>query len=534
MHRLIACARRGLASIRNKTLTRLTVLFASTLAVVALSGCSQPGAAPASPSSAKPSGPRPNVILIILDTLRSDHLTCYGYPRATSPRLDAFAAGATRYSRSFSTAPWTLPSHASIFTGKFPFQHGAHSFPIDKPVIRNAYPLHESNETLAEALQSEGFQTALIGCNVGYLGAWTKLTQGFDLYELEFVYANERMKRVFRWFDEEAKPPFFLVLNFMDTHRPYNTTPRPGFIDPPAKHEPRGTRNPLLTQLARAVMPMTGPVPEDLRQKVVDQYDTAIANLDEQLGRLFDHLKEKGLFDSSMVIVTSDHGEYFGEHFLVEHSKDVYQEALRVPLIVKTPGQNAGRVDDAVVCSTDVSGMIAAAMPADLRTRLQAKFPDAPGNHPVMAENYYSRPKDLSNKKWGSRFNRVRTVIYEWPMKYIHSSDDKSELYDLGADPIEAKNLIAERPEVAAKLKQAIDIFVEKRGRFSGQAQDDGAISEADLRAMESLGYAGRAHGEEEEESSDDSSAPATQPSKSDGKPEKKPKNNTPKDGETP
>lgn len=460
-------------------------------------GCSRPGAGQAADDTG--GGRRPNVILIVLDTLRSDHLSCYGYGRPTSPQIDAFARGATLYARSFSTAPWTLPSHSSLFTGKFPFEHGAHTFQIDKPTPKNAYPLHDSHETLAEALKAEGYQTALIGCNVGYLGAWTQLTQGFDLYELEFVYAKERLRRVLRWLDEEAKPPFFLVLNFMDTHRPYNTAPRVGFIDPPAVHEPRGTKNPLLTQLARSVMPRSGPIPIDLQRKVVDQYDTAIANLDEQVGRLLDRLAEKNLLDEAMVIITSDHGEYLGEHFLVEHSKDVYQEALRVPLIVKAPRQKDGKIDSQPVCSTDVPGIVIGEMPAASAARLRGKFRDAPGNHPVLAENYYSRSKDLFNKKWGSRFQRVRTVIFDWPHKYIHSSDGQNELYNLDEDPGESKNLVSAQSAVAARLKASIDQFMAQRGRFTGQKAADTAISEEELREMEALGYAGRSRGEEED-----------------------------------
>jgi arylsulfatase A-like enzyme len=138
----------------------------------------------------------PNVILITLDSLTASHLGSYGYTRETSPHIDAFASQATLYRRAYSTASWTLPSHASIMTGKFPFEHGAHTFKLKGKNLRE-YPLDESFLTLAEALKQEGFATAALTANTGYLDPRWQLGQGFDVYENRRVNGESLNKAAF-------------------------------------------------------------------------------------------------------------------------------------------------------------------------------------------------------------------------------------------------------------------------------------------------------------------------------------------------
>ena len=315
-------------------------LVASLLLVPACSPSSEP--APAEVTVL------PNVVLIVMDTLRADHLGCYGYERATSPRVDAFANGATRYTRALSAAPWTVPSHASMFTGVPPLVHGAHTFPTEK-ATRNVNSLDQGWLTLAEALSAEGYQAGAFVANAGYLAPRWQLNQGFETYHVDRVYAEELNPQVFDWLDR-ATPPYFLFVNYIDAHRPYNTKPRPGFLDPPA---PGGVE--LLNRLIEQVLPATDPVDQDLAGQVIDQYDTAIANLDEQVGALLDRLERDGGAGDTVIVVTSDHGEYFGEHHLVEHSKDIYQEAIQVPLIERGVGQQEAVTDDTLVVSHDRS-----------------------------------------------------------------------------------------------------------------------------------------------------------------------------------
>jgi arylsulfatase A-like enzyme len=270
----------------------------------------------------------------------------------------------------------------------------------------------------------------------------------------------------------------------MDTHKVYNTKPRPGFLDEPAIQD----GGQLVDELYEKVMPGVGPIPWDLVQKVIDQYDTAVANLDEQIGALLDRLVQMGIYDNTMIVLTSDHGEYFAEHYLVEHSKDVYQEALWAPLIIKTPSQGQGRRDDTVISSSDIPYLVFSEFPKKTAERYLDHFPNAPGNHPVIAENYYTRVRDLFNPVWGKRFDRIRTVIYDWPYKYIHSSDGKSELYHIDYDGKEAVNLMDKNPERVQEMLANLRAYMESRPTFEEQIEQP-PMTPDEIKRLKSLGY---------------------------------------------
>jgi len=420
----------------------------------------------------------------VLDTVRADHLGCYGYERETSPNIDAFARTATRHVRAMSAAPWTVPSHASMFTGKPPFVHGAHTVAV-KRQRNNVRPLHGNHLTLAEALSAEGYETAAFAGNTAYLARFWRLDQGFETYHVERAYADGLNERIYDWLGRTERP-FFLFVNYIDAHRPYNTRPRAGFLDPPATEDDGG----LVKRLKNQVLPAKRPVPRDLARRVIDQYDTAIANLDEEVGALLDRLKQRGLDDNTVIVITSDHGEYFGEHLLVEHSKDVYQEAIRIPLLVRIPGQGEARTADTLAVSNDVPNLIVSNLSAETRERIAARFPDAPGNHTVLTENYFTRSDDLFHPAWGRRFNRVRRAVFEWPYKLIHSSDGKHELYDLEADPREERNLYADRRDLVERLGIALHELLSTRPDPVEESELD-PLDEDLRRQLEALGYLG-------------------------------------------
>jgi hypothetical protein len=171
----------------------------------------------------------PNVVLLTLDTVRADHLGCYGYSRATSPRLDAFARGATLYRRSFSSAPWTLPSHASLFTGRYSFEHGARNLRSRDPG-RSFSALAPGHYTLAEALKERGYATAAFVANTGLLSRRCGVNQGFDVYQTRRLPAREINAAGLEFMRKARKRPFFLFLNYMEAHRPYDARPRPGLL----------------------------------------------------------------------------------------------------------------------------------------------------------------------------------------------------------------------------------------------------------------------------------------------------------------
>jgi len=427
----------------------------------------------------------PNVVLITLDTVRRDHMGCYGYARPTTPAIDAFAGSSTRFDSALATSSWTIPTHASFFTGLFAFEHGAHGFEVPEGTINNVNPLPASARTLAEALFDRGYMTGAFAANEAFLSPRWQLNQGFETYDVQRVYADDLNKRVFRWLDVARKRPFLLFVNYIDAHRPYNTRPRPGVTPRPAVQD----HGALLDSLVNAVLPGTGEVPATLAAAVVDQYDTAIANLDGAVGELIERLRRLGVYQNTIVVVTSDHGEYFGEHHLVEHSKDIYQEGLAVPLIVKAPGQTDGAVDDRVTTAADVPGLILSYFPGDWQAE-RAQFPDMPGAGPVLAELYYTRTKDLFDPRWGHRFDRIRTAYFDGPYKLIASSDGDNELYRLDRDPREADNLIDSDPATAARLAGALqEVFA---GRVASRERVDQApLSDEELKRLRSLGYIG-------------------------------------------
>jgi arylsulfatase A-like enzyme len=222
---------------------------------------------------------------------------------------------------------------------------------------------------------------------------------------------------------------------------------------------------------------------------VIDQYDTAIANVDEQIGRLLDRLRTLGLFDDTVIVITSDHGEYFGEHFLTGHSKDVYQPALWVPLVIKGPRQRGGGVEESRVSLVGLPNLICAHLSPGPARRSREFFPEAVDPAVLLAEKYPSCRKSTVNTPWGHRFRRTRTALFAGPHKYIRSSDGRHELYDLARDPDEHANLLDESGDVAARLARVLDAFMAGRQK-AGRAELDGAVlSEEELRMMAELGY---------------------------------------------
>ncbi len=429
----------------------------------------------------------PNVVLVVLDTVRADHLSCYGYGRPTSPRLAALCERADRHAVARSTAPWTLPSHASLFTGKFPFQHHADAELVDA-VFNDARPLAPEELTLAEALAAEGYATAAFAANRGYVNERMGLTQGFETFVNERRPGVEMSKLAHEWVKARpAEKPFFLFVNYMDAHRPYNVAPVDGPNEAALPAAPAENPSALLDELYQQIYASDAPPDAALLQKAIDAYDRGIAHADRGVGELLDLLEKDGLLDDALVIVTADHGEYLGEHDLVEHSKDVYEPALRVPLIVKHPRQNAGRVIDEPASIADVPGMVLAELPRAQRARYEGKFPGQKGVHGLFAELNYSRGKDLA-APWGERFLRERSALYLERWKVIRSSDGRHELYDLATDAREERNLFAERPKEAQLLLDTL-ARIQARAAGSRGSVEVREPSEDELKELRELGY---------------------------------------------
>mgnify|MGYP002777276563 CR=1 FL=1 len=447
------------------------------LAAASLGGC---GAA---------SPPARNVVLLVLDTVRADHLGCYGYARPTTPSLDSFAAGADRYALARSTAPWTLPSHASLFTGKVPQLHGADARRLASGEVLDAMSLRAEELTLAEALRESGWATAAFVANAGYVNPRMGLDQGFEEFMNQRLDARSMSERALSWIDKQAPDkPWFVFVNYMDAHRPYNTAALPperavGMPKPPAEGEPNTVE--ALEALYRHVFTQSEPPPPEMVQRVIDDYDLGLANLDLGLAALFDGLKARGLLEHALVVVTADHGEYFGEHDLVEHSKDVYEQALRIPLIVKRPVQREGRVVEAPMSLADVPALVLREAAPEVAQRRAADFPGTSGLLGHVAQARYARRRDLE-AEWGPRFQRERDALYVERFKLIHSSDGKHELYDLSADPGEQTNLF---PREQARVTALVRWMERLRLAGEGGGVLPRAPSSAELAELAALGY---------------------------------------------
>jgi arylsulfatase A-like enzyme len=313
------------------------------------------------------------------------------------------------------------------------------------------------------------------------------LAQGFATFMNERKSGVEMSADAAKWLDTAGAKPFFLFVNYMDAHRPYNAAPLSGeqaarMPSAPAEPSPQ-----ILDTLYEQIFGSDAPPDPALLAKLVDGYDVGIANADAGLGALFDALKSRGLFENALVIVTADHGEYLGEKDLVEHSKDVYEPALRVPFVVKRPGQSTGRVIEEPISLADVPALVLGEQPDDLRERQAAHFPGTAGTHGMFAEIRYSRAKDCSSP-WGKRFDRERSALYLERWKVIRSSDGRNELYDLAADPHEEHDLFTARPREAQLLLDTLERIQAKASKPGARVKPRDPTPE-ELEELRKLGY---------------------------------------------
>lgn len=380
-----------------------------------------------------PEGDHPDLVLIVLDTVRADHLGVYGYPGATSPHLDRWAAGARVYDRMRANSPWTLPSHASMFTGLFPAGHGAHGVDNQK-----AAGLRSGSATLARALRSADYVTAGIAANQAFLDRNWGLAQGFGFWMCEQIVDDprpvpyppaDRITNMAIDFLERRPPgPTFLFLNYMDAHSPW--IPREGYVAVPERIDRRvlpfgSTWDEIKLEVMgdRALAPTT-------QAAWVEAYDSELRYLDEHLGRLLDALPRLGIDEADHVVIVADHGEYLGEHFLVEHSKDVYETVLHVPLIWRGRGVPPGRTD-VPIQHTGLADLLLDA--AGLPPLAARPAPTDPGLQ--VAELYHTRKRELQDPRYRGRFNRIRRAFRDGPHTLLLGSDGSREAYDLRDDP---------------------------------------------------------------------------------------------------
>ena len=307
-------------------------------------------------SSISPDSGRRNVLLIVLDTLAADHMASYGYHRVTTPELDRLATEGIQFTRSYSVAPWTLPSHASMFTGLHPIQHGA---------SQENLGLAHGFSTVAEILRNEGYRT-FAAVNNPIVGTSTKLHQGFaDFLPMWQNTVGRLFERsgehptnsAFREFLESIDGrEFFAFLNYVEPHRPYH---------PPSRFSERFLPQGVSEEEALKVDQSwpryyTGhnPLSEDEFEILNALYDGELASLSRTVNDLIEMLEDKGLMENTVVIITSDHGENLGDHGHLDHIFNIYDSVLRVPLIILDSHAAKGEKDARFTSSVDIFATI--------------------------------------------------------------------------------------------------------------------------------------------------------------------------------
>ena len=305
----------------------------------------------------------PSIVLIVMDTLRADRMSCHGYERDTTPHLDRLAARGTRFENAYATSSWTWPSTASILTGLLPFEHGV--------IANDSSTLFLGCETLPEVLQRRGYTTGAISCNP-LIAPERYFDQGFETFDSarEMRMTDEVIDQALAWIDRNAGTRFFLYLHLVDPHTPHRPLPehleRMGAVLPRRLGEVPAEQAGLLLdywagQLLRAEADATGEalVPPDHEAFFRAQYDASVATGDHYCGLLLDALEHHGLTDETVVAFTADHGEELLDHGLLAHGHSLHRELVRVPLFLAGPGIPAGVVVERTVSNRHLAPTLA-------------------------------------------------------------------------------------------------------------------------------------------------------------------------------
>ncbi len=432
---------------------------------------------------------RPNVILISLDTVRADHLGCYGYEHDTTPALDAFARQAVRFERAYTPQPWTLTAHMSLLTGLTPSVHGV----LEETALPRAIP------TLAEAFSAAGYLTAAVLDPVVWLDARYGFARGFDVFQRPYGSAERKNAYVTRLLDDLGGGPFFLFLHYYDAHSDKDRLP---YDADRQDHERFASwyegdfsgcdgQARCASDLLKAVNAGQTSLPADVVAYVRSLYDAGLRSLDRQLGHLFDDLERRGLLADSIVIVTSDHGEAFLEHGRVLHG-DLYEHTARVPLIVRTPDTQGGGAVDELASLVDVAPTLAAlCVDVEMPPGQGRSFAHALGGERAPSSG---EPREYVLLDQGRDTYGVHTGAF----KLIRSGEGE-ELYDLRADPGERRNLVSEQDTSAdvIRLRQLGELAAGQSRRLRdefelgdpGQGGADAPLDPAEREVLRQLGY---------------------------------------------
>src|SRR6266852_2027847 len=407
------------------------------------------------PATFAASNSAPNVVVVTIDTLRADHLGCYGYKQISTPNIDALAADGARFERAYTVVPVTLPSHTVMFTGTYPMLSGMHDFGGNK--------LSPQQPTLASVLKQSGYVTgAVIGAAV--LDSRFGLNQGFDFYYDHFDFSRleeanlDEMERpgnvvadlALDWLGKNSQKKFFLWMHLYDPHFPYR---------PPEPYS---------------------------REYASQPYDGEIAFADEQVGRLLRFLKDKGLYQNTVIVLTGDHGESLGEHGEKTHGFFIYNVTMHVPLIIHLPGKPATQTVADPVSLVDLMPTVLAATGLDIPSQVQGRS---------LLSALRGEKIDRDRTLYGETF--LPRLHFNWSelrgaenAKYHFIDAPRPELYDLTKDPGELRNLFPEKKAVAEEMRAKLAGLIREYSAGKELAEKTG-LDPALMERLKSLGYAG-------------------------------------------
>ena len=409
---------------------------------------------------------RRNIVLVVLDTVGASHLAGYGYHRETAPEIERLAAGGMLFANSFAVAPWTLPSHASMFTGLLPIQHHA---------TQENLLLDHRLHTLAELLREDGYRTMAV-VNNPVISTAANMDQGFEAWfpmwhhVLETGFGRGARHATNRVVEEmldslESGDRFFLFLNYVEAHAPYE--PPAAFRDRFRRDDGRPDLDPWWHRYYTGLSKLSA---EDFAV-LNDLYDGELAYLSDTIGDLVKLLESRGMLDDTLIILTSDHGENLGDHGHLDHVFNVYDTLLRVPLILLGPGVPRGR-DDAPTSSVDIfhTALGAAEVEPEQfsaggegRNLLDGAGPE---DRPPLVAEYYTPHQTLSvvrnsldeaaRLRMAPYLRRLRAVRHDgW--KLIWGSDGSRELYHVAEDPEEQLDRASSDPERVLEMTAMLE-----------------------------------------------------------------------------
>lgn len=434
-------------------------------------------------------GDRPlNVIVVGIDTLRPDHLGCYGYQRETSPNIDEFAAAGVLFENTASQAPWTAPSFATIFTSLYPSQHGS---------MDVSSRIRESVPTLATMLKERGYATGAV-INAPALKPEFGLSRDFDFYDMTPLGGRRgdgTTRDALAWIDEVRGEPFFMFVHYFDPHIPYG--PPPGYDDLFHKGYEGRIKNPFdIDEFSRAreklFEEMKVLTPDDWAE-IIDLYDGEIVYVDQAFGALIRGLEERGLTDDTVIILLSDHGEEFFEHGGFEHGHTLFDELIRVPLIVSLPGKvkegarvrNQVRLLDVTPTVFDLLGLEPLAHFEGV-----SLVPYMTGEGSVEHRAGNLLPPHIAYAE-AIRLGAERKSVTALPHKLIYNLiSSEQEFYNLAQDPGERHDLIATGGGSLDLLEQTLyrtllgideTWYIEMAGGGSGSVFDIEVVSRRGL-----------------------------------------------------